>query len=160
VRNPTNPSRGELGRGGIGKPSFNMCHRTRGFERLVARTGRNVFRARIDGFPVYRFSPDNIALLQATAPAITALFLLFVALLRRAEQDWLVGILTPRKLSYERIRNRTSERAAALFAVAVLFAIAAVTLPRFRPLLANESGNGYRAPIHRAFVFYWRLDRA
>ena len=103
----------------------------------------------------------EFGMLQATAPAIAGLYLLLALLLRRAEQNWFVGIRTPWTLSDERVWDRTHERTAPLFAVAALCALAAAVVPEYAlVLLVGPVTAIALASTVYSFVLYRRLDHA
>ena len=100
-------------------------------------------------------------MIQATVPAVAALYLLLAVLMRRVEQNWFVGIRTPWTLSDERVWDRTHRHTAPLFAVAGLVTLAGVVVPEYAvalmtvPILVVSVGS-----VLYSLVLYRRLDSA
>lgn len=70
-------------------------------------------------------------MIQATVPAVAALYLLLAVLMRRVEQNWFVGIRTPWTLSDEQVWDRTHDRAGPLFKLAGALALGGAVLPQY-----------------------------
>ena len=123
--------------------------------------GTLAFLAYIHGLVLAYNLGFEFGMLQATAPAIAGLYLLLALLLRRAEQNWFVGIRTPWTLSDERVWDRTHERTAPLFAVAALCALAAAVVPEYAlVLLVGPVTAIALASTVYSFVLYRRLNHA
>lgn len=98
-------------------------------------------------------------IIQATVPAVAALYLLLAVLVRRAEQNWFVGIRTPWTLSDERVWDQTHRHTAPLLAVAGLVTLAGLVVPEYAvflmsvPVLVVSVGS-----VLYSLVLYQRLD--
>jgi len=68
---------------------------------------------------------------QALSPAIAVLYVGVGFLLERAERNWFVGIRTPWTLSSEDVWRNTHDRAATLFKLAGVIALAGAILPEY-----------------------------
>jgi uncharacterized membrane protein len=123
--------------------------------------GMVAFMAYIHGLLLAYNLGIEFGMMQATAPAISALYLLVAVVLRRAEQNWFVGIRTPWTLSDERVWNRTHERTAPLFVVAAVFALGAAVIPEYATvLLVGPAAAIALVSTVYSFVVYQRLDHA
>jgi uncharacterized membrane protein len=103
----------------------------------------------------------EFGIVQATVPAVAALYLLLGILMWRAEQNWFVGVRTPWTLSDERVWNQTHRHTAPLFVVAGLVTLAGVLVPEYAvwlmsvPILVVSLG-----AVLYSFVLYQRLNPA
>ena len=70
-------------------------------------------------------------IIQAISPAIAALFVAIGFLLERAERNWFIGIRTPWTLSSEKVWRHTHDRAAPLFKLAGVVALAGLAFPDY-----------------------------
>jgi uncharacterized membrane protein len=103
----------------------------------------------------------EFGMIQATVPAVAALYLLLGPLMWRAEQNWFVGVRTPWTLSDERVWNRTHRRTAPLFVVAGILTLGGLFVPEYAallmsvPILVVSLG-----AVLYSFVIYQRVDPA
>jgi uncharacterized membrane protein len=127
----------------------------------ASAVGIVAFMAYVHGLVLAYNLDVEFGMLQALSPAIAGLYLLVAVLVRRAEQNWFVGIRTPWTLSDERVWNRTHERAAPLFVVAAALALAGVVVPEYAVLLISAPAAviAFGATVY-SFVVYRRLDPA
>jgi uncharacterized membrane protein len=68
---------------------------------------------------------------QALSPAVAVLFVVVGFLLDRAQRNWFVGIRTPWTLSSDDVWRHTHDRAAPLFKIAGVVALAGVAVPEY-----------------------------
>lgn len=127
----------------------------------LSAVGIVAFLAYVHGLVLAYNLDVEFGMLQALAPAMAGLYLLVAVLIRRAEQNWFVGIRTPWTLSDERVWDRTHERVAPLFVVAAVFALAGVVVPEYAILflVVPVSVIAFGATAY-SFVVYRRLDPA
>jgi uncharacterized membrane protein len=117
------------------------------------------FLTYIDGLVLAYNLGFEFGMMEAIAPAVGALYLLLALLLRRAEQNWFVGIRTPWTLSDERVWDRTHRHTAPLFVVAAVLALGAAVFPEFAtvflgvPVVVIAIGSTLYS-----FVLYRRFD--
>lgn len=120
-----------------------------------------VFHAYVHGMVIASNLGFEFDVVQATTPAVAGLYLLLAVLLRRAEQNWFVGIRTPWTLSDERVWEKTHRHTAPLFAAAAVLSLGGVVFPEYgvfflaAPVTVVSLGS-----VLYSFVVYERLDRS
>jgi uncharacterized membrane protein len=117
------------------------------------------FFAYTDGLVLAYNLGFEFGMMQATAPAVGTFYLLLAILLRRAEQNWFVGVRTPWTLSDERVWDRTHRHAAPLFVVAAALALGAAVFPEYATVFLAVPAVviAFGSTLY-SFVLYRRFD--
>ena len=73
----------------------------------------------------------EFAVMQAVVPAVAVLYYVLGTVLKRAEQNWFVGIRTPWTLSNEQVWQDTHEIGGTLFKITAVIALGGLAFPRY-----------------------------